>query len=126
MKKRYSGHYCRICGSIKPHEAYSGKGHKTHICKSCSCLPKSERDEADHENEIFGFLGQTNISARNISRLRELTESGNERISYLARVVLEVAEVKPGKQRRLKELARKRPDLLAKLNETGLIVAHHI
>jgi hypothetical protein len=40
------------------------------------------------------------------------------------RIVLEVAEIKPYKKRRLKEIARKRKDLLQKLNETGLILAH--
>jgi hypothetical protein len=37
---------------------------------------------------------------------------------------LEVAEIKPYKKRRLKEIARKRQDLLQKLDETGLILAH--
>jgi len=36
-----------------------------------------------------------------------------------------VALVKPYKKWRLKVLARERRDLLAKLDETGLIMAHH-
>ena len=29
------GHYCRVCGSYKSHEKFSGKGHSRHICKAC-------------------------------------------------------------------------------------------
>jgi hypothetical protein len=36
-----------------------------------------------------------------------------------------VALVKPYKKRRLKVLARERRDLLARLDETALIMAHH-
>jgi len=60
-----------------------------------------------------------------VRRLRELTNSENGTISELAAVVLEVAQVKPYKRRRLKVLARQRRDLIRKLDETGLIMAHH-
>jgi hypothetical protein len=40
--------------------------------------------------------------------------------------ILDVAQVKPYKKRRLKVLANERKDLLQKLEETGLILAHHI
>jgi hypothetical protein len=46
MKKR-RGHYCRICGSLKPNEAFSGKGHRNHICKKCASLPKEKREEIE-------------------------------------------------------------------------------
>ena len=59
-----------------------------------------------------------------MSRLRKLVISPNEQIAELAAIVLEVAEIKPYKKRRLKEIARKRQDLLHKLDETGLILAH--
>ena len=42
-----------------------------------------------------------------------------------AGIVLDVAEIKPYKKGRLKELAGKRRDLLQKLEDTGLIMAHH-
>lgn len=31
------GHYCRICGRTRANEKFSGKGHKNHVCKDCSC-----------------------------------------------------------------------------------------
>lgn len=124
MEKR-RGHYCRICHSQRPNEAFSGKGHQIHICKRCVRLPKEERDQIVYEDEIFNFLRQSHISDKNISRLQKLAASPYERIAELAGIVLEVAKIKPYKQRRLKELARNSRDLLQKLEDTGLIMAHH-
>lgn len=119
------GHYCRICGRVRPNEKFSGKGHKSHVCKECSRMPKEKREAIEQEDEIFEYLKQSHISAKNITRLRKLSLSDNQRIAELAGIVLEVAEVKPHKKRRLKVLAQKRRDLLEKLEETGLIYAHH-
>ena len=88
-------------------------------------MPKEEREAVNNEFEIFGYLRQSRISEKNMSRLRLLAKSPNAKIAELAEIVLEVAEVKPYKKRRLKVLARDRRDLLHKLDETGLIVAHH-
>ncbi|RLC00606.1 MAG: hypothetical protein DRH90_18060 [Deltaproteobacteria bacterium] len=126
MKKRYSGHYCRICSTIQPNEKFSGKGHRDHICKECARKPKAAIVEIDTRAEIFGYLKQQHISNKNVKRLKLLAESGNEKIAELAIIVLEVAKVKPYKKRRLKVLARERRDLLDKLDKTGLILAHHI
>ena len=103
MKKRH-GHYCRICGSMKPNEAFSGKGHRNHICKECSRLPKNEIDAIDQKEEIFNFLNQSHISKKNISRLHSLVESPDEEIANLAGIVLDVARAKPYKKKRLKFL----------------------
>lgn len=88
-------------------------------------MPKDERLAIKHEEEIFGYLHQSRISKKNVARLKHLIESPNARISELATIALEVAEVKPYKKRRLKGLARERRDLLEKLDQTGLIMAHH-
>jgi len=125
MNKRYKGHYCRICGAIKPNEQFSGKGHRNHICKECSRKPKAEINEIDIEEEIFGYLKQSHISNKNVKRLKLLVKSESDKIAKLADIVIEVAKVKPYKKRRLKVLARERRDLLEKLEETGLILAHH-
>ena len=118
------GHWCKICDRVLPNEKFSGKGHKNHICKRCSALPKEEKDAVQHEDEIFGYMQQSNISKKNLSRLRTLTGSPNGKIANLATIVLEVGLVKPHKRQRLKFLSQKRKDLL-KLEETGLIDAHH-
>ena len=115
------GNYCRICDRIRPNEKFSGKGHKIHICKECAGKPKEEIISIEQEDEIFGFLEQSHISQKNISRLKILSASKNTEISELANLVLEISQLAPYKKRRLKLLAQKRKDLLQKLEDTGLL-----
>ena len=119
------GHYCRICGRIKPNEKFSGKGHRTHICKKCAQRPKEEIEEIEQGQEIYNFLSQSHISKKNITRLNILKKSENTKISESASIVLEVAKIRPYKKRRLKILAGENRPLLKKLGDTGLIMAHH-
>lgn len=119
------GHWCKICNRVLPNEKFSGKGHKNHICKKCAKLPKEKLEEIDQKNEIFGYLRRSNISKKNMARLKKLSTSPNEKIAELACIVFEIGRVKPHKRRRLKFLARNHKDLLRKLDETGLILAHH-
>jgi hypothetical protein len=53
-----------------------------------------------------------------------MEKSDNPQVASLAKIVLEVARLKPYKNRRLKFLARKHLELLRKLEATGLIFAH--
>jgi hypothetical protein len=119
------GHYCRLCGRTRPNEAFSGKGHRIHVCKECAQMPKDKRESIEQEEEIFGFLKQSHISGKNMTRLKMLASSNSLRIVELATIVFEVAQVRPIKKQRLKILAKERRDLLQKLEETGLIFAHH-
>jgi hypothetical protein len=118
------GHYCRICGCERPNEQFSGKGHKIHVCKRCQAKPKTERRAIEDEVDIFGFLKQSHISEKNVIRLTQMAKSDNPKIASLAEIVLEVARIKPYKTRRLKFLAQKHPELLRKLEDTGLVFAH--
>jgi len=119
------GHYCRICGRTRPNEKFSGKGHRTHVCRDCARMPKESRDAIEQKEEIFNYLKQSHISAKNTARLQRLAASNNAEVAELAAIVIEVAKVKPYKRRRLKVLARQRRDLLDALERTGLIFAHH-
>jgi RimJ/RimL family protein N-acetyltransferase len=47
MKKKHSGHYCKICGEHKANEKFSGKGHAQHICKACSKQTVVQRIEIE-------------------------------------------------------------------------------
>jgi hypothetical protein len=118
------GHYCRICGRERANEQFSGKGHKTHVCKRCQAMPKEEREAIESEQELFDFLSQTHISPKNLVRLGRLARSESQRVVELAAIVLEVARVKPFKTRRLKFLAQRYPELLSKLQDAGLDLAH--
>ena len=84
------GHYCKICGRERPNEQFSGKGHRTHVCKQCAAMPKEQRRVIEAEEEIFGFMAQTHISDRNMSRLHTLAASPIRRISELATPMIEV------------------------------------
>jgi len=115
------GHYCRICGRYRANEKFSGKGHRIHVCKDCARLPVEERLAIEQEDEITGFLKQSNISHANMARLKTLTSSPNSKIAQLGRLVLEIARTHTQKKGRLRFLARERRDLLAQLEETGLV-----
>ncbi len=119
------GHFCKICGCSKSNESFSGSGHKNHICKKCSQKPKEVIQYSLQSEEIFNFMHQSHISKKNISRLKVLVNSESEEIGQLASIVLKVALVCPYKKRRLKNLVQKDKALLNKLNETGLVFAHH-
>jgi hypothetical protein len=116
-------HWCRICGISKSNESFSGKGHGTHVCKSCQSLAKGERDAIEQRDEIFGYLKQSHISPKNVARLRQLSLSKNRRTAELAQIALDVALARPFKRRRLEFLAAENPELIVKLENTGLIEA---
>ena len=118
------GHYCRIRGRQRPNKQFSGKGHKIHVCKRCRAKPQTERRAIKDQDDIFRFLKQSHISKKNVIRLRHMEKSDNPQVASLAEIVLEVARIKPYRTRRVKFLARKHPELLRKLEATGLIFAH--
>ena len=53
MKKH--GHYCKICGEYKANEKFSGKGHASHICKSCASLPAEKQAELMTLNRLLNL-----------------------------------------------------------------------
>ena len=88
-------------------------------------MPKEEREMMEQEEEILQYLRQSHISNKNMARLKELAGSSKQRIAEQAALVHEIARIKPYKRKRLKVLAQTRKDLLDKLEDTGLILAHH-
>ena len=112
------GHFCKICGRSRPNEAFSGGGHKNHICKKCQLMPLARRNAIEQQNEISGFLHQSHISTKNIKRLELLKTSPDPKTAALAAHVLEVAKIYPYKRQRHKYLARQRRDLLWQMEET--------
>ena len=83
------------------------------VCKKCRSRPKEERNRALWLDEVLGFLDQSNISTKNIERLRRLEECGIDDVIEVATFVRQVAKAKPRKKRRWKWLREKRLDLFA-------------
>ena len=54
-RKKHHGHYCKICGEYRANEKFSGKGHKSHICKDCMKLPVEKRNELQTVNKILNL-----------------------------------------------------------------------
>jgi len=109
------GHYCRICGRVRPNEAFSGRGHRDHVCKKCQRLPKERRDYVERMGELYRFPEQSHISAKNVARLAQLCQHANPKVQELARLIADVAQVKPYKRRRLKFIRQKHAELFARM-----------
>jgi hypothetical protein len=105
------GHYCRLCGRVRANERFSGRGHRDHICKDCQRLPREQRDLIERQAELFGFLEQSVISAKNLERLTQLCGHAQPEIADLAALLFEIGRVQPGKRNRWPKLARRHPQL---------------
>lgn len=116
------GRFCILCESIRPNEAFGGKGERARICRKCRRMPREKQDALKHEGEVRGFLEQSHISEKNVARLRALASSRNTRIANLAALLLEVAMVTPYRRRRIRNLARERRDVLTRMEQAGLIL----
>lgn len=115
------GHYCRLCGRVRSNESFSGKGHRTHVCRRCMRMPRAQRDRIEQVEEIAGFMWQSNISPRNIERLAHLARSPIATVRQLAEVVLQVASIRPGRRKRIGFLAHHHPALLTHRVQLGLV-----
>jgi hypothetical protein len=78
-------------------------------------LPRDERDRIERIDELFGFLDQSNISAKNIARLEILAQHASSEVKDVALLILKVARVKPHKRRRWKFLAQNHSALFLRL-----------
>lgn len=88
-KKRYRGHYCKVCGNVLANERFSGKGHSSHICEKCSTLPLEERNERIDLNRIYGLFGYSNLSKVNKLMLQNYLKSGSEKVRLAAKGMLD-------------------------------------
>jgi hypothetical protein len=115
------GHYCRICGCYRPNESFSGKGHRIHICRKCSKLPREVRFRIETLDEIWGFLDQSNISAKNIRRLELLVQQDDPEVRKTAAVVLAIGKAHPGRRKRYRKIRSGHPELWQKMLEIGMV-----
>ena len=110
------GVFCRICGRVRANESFTGRGHRDHVCRECQDRPSPAQEWVSEIDELHCFLGQSNISARNIARLHALCAASREEVRQRAAMVLEIALVHPRKRRRLKFLVAQRWDLFARMH----------
>lgn len=83
-KKRYRGHFCKVCGRILPNEKFSGKGHAAHICKTCAKKPEEKRAEGVALNCIYRVYRYGDLSRNNQKMLENYSHSPNERVRSAA------------------------------------------
>jgi hypothetical protein len=105
------GHFCHICGRSRPNEKFSGRVHRTHVCKDCQRMPREKREWIERLAELYGFLHQSNISPKNLKRLQELRRHSDPEVATLAALILNVASVLPGKRSRWLKLAQRHRQL---------------
>jgi len=113
------GRYCRICGRERSNEKFGGQGYAAFVCRDCRQLPKAEQALILASDEVWGFLEQTNISAKNIARLESLASVHDAAFQELRMLVLEIARVSPRKRNRWKKVRQERPDLYRRIVAAG-------
>jgi len=115
------GRCCQICFEMRPNEQFGGRGQRAIVCSKCRRLPKAVREQKLLEQEIFGFLEQSNISNKNIERLSKLESDAIAEVAALASLVNRIALVKPGRRRRWQWLWQHQRELLRESVNAGLI-----
>lgn len=114
------GRTCRVCGRSRPNEHFGGRGARAYACRKCRRLPKQERRRILATNEVYGFLRQKNISAKNIKRLEQFGSVQDSEFQRLRALVLSVAQIHPRKRRRWRNLQQSSPDLYQRIIESEL------
>ena len=87
-KKRYRGHFCKVCRKILPNEKFSGKGHAAHICKKCTRKSKARKSEEIAITRIYSVLSYPNLSRDHRKMLEKYSRSGRVRVRLEALTVL--------------------------------------
>ena len=115
------GHYCGICGRYRPNESFSGRGHRIHVCKKCSLLPREVRFRSEALDEICGFLGQSMISDKNLRRLSVLAESADPEVREMASIVHAIGKAHPARRGRYKKIRADDPELWQRIVKKGIV-----
>lgn len=76
------GHYCKICGEVKPNEKFSGRGHAQHICKECAKLPREKKNEIQTINRIISLPFRLKKQQR--EWLEKMKSDPNEAVRHAA------------------------------------------
>lgn len=115
------GRYCFICGRERPHEAFSGRGHSTGICKKCGGLPKAERQRIQDEEFLHHALEQRNISQKNVEYFKGMCLRYSDELGEKAALMVELGAVHPRKKKRCGFLYHNKRELYDRLVRFYLI-----
>ena len=80
-------------------------------------MPREELDRIERLDELHGFLHQSNISARNVARLKSLSGHADREVAEHAALILEIARVLPGNRKRWLKLAQRHRPLFERAVE---------
>lgn len=89
-KKKYKGHYCKVCGEIKANEQFTGKGHASHICKKCSKKAGPQQAEEIAINRIYKLVRYSNLSKQNRKMLEAYLHDRRENVRLASQEVMEM------------------------------------
>jgi len=120
-KKKYRGHFCWVCGSIRPNEKFSGKGHKNHICVKCAGKPKEELQSMRDKQFVYGLLEQKNISKKNIVELNKIAQKYMNELGRIAEIFIEIGRIHLRKKKRTGFLYNKHREIFNELVKLGII-----
>ncbi len=115
-KKRYRGHYCKICRRILPNEKFSGKGHSKKICKKCSKIPLEKRNEIMDVNRIYSLYKYSNLSKSNRLMLEKYLSNQSEKVRLAAKEMLD--EFKTERNKEHEELYEEIEEMVPGSNES--------
>lgn len=91
------------------------------ICAKCRRRPNAERQRILATEEVHGFLEQSDISQKNITRLEQLAAIEDTEFQELRNLVLKIATVVPGKRERWKKMRVRHPGLFQLAVRSNLV-----
>ncbi|MCS2893542.1 hypothetical protein [Parabacteroides faecis] len=95
-KKKYSGHYCKICGERKANEKFSGKGHAVHICKECLSLPTEAQTDMRRVRDVELLFGKYPLTRQDWELLEKYSKKYSDKESgQFAQSILDTLRAKP-------------------------------
>jgi hypothetical protein len=107
---------------VRPNECFSGRGHRTNVCKQCMKIPRDELFRIESLDRIWDFVfSQSRISGKNIAQLTEFAQAEDPEVRGFAEVVLELARIRPHRRRRYRGLQKSHPELWQRLRDTGIL-----
>jgi len=89
-KKKYKGHYCKVCGEIKANEKFTGKGHASHICKKCFKKSGAQQSEEIAIDKIYKLTRYSNLSKQNRKMLEAYLKDSRENVKLVSQEVMDM------------------------------------